>query len=58
MQVKALPLSRPSLHLVVLVRPVVVRDQVDVNVGRHLALDMLQELQPLHMCVLVPGAKD
>lgn len=58
MQVKALPLSRPSLYLVVLVRAVIVRDQVDVNVGRHLALDMLQEHQPLHMCVLVLGAKD
>lgn len=58
MQVKALPLSRSSLHLVVLVRAVIVRDQVDVSAGRHLALDMLQEPQPLHMCVLVLDAKD
>ncbi len=49
--VKARVLGQPVLHHRVLVRGVVVGDQVQRFVLGCLAVDLLEELQPLHMGV-------
>ena len=49
---------QPNLHLRVLVRAIVVRDDVHREILRDLAVDLLEEPQPLQMGVLALGAVD
>ena len=47
-----------ALHLWMLVRGIVVRDQMEVEVRGRLAIDLLQETQPFDVSVARLGARD
>src|ERR1700735_5688455 len=53
MQVKARTLGQPSLHRGMLMRRVIVQDQVELTIRRRLLINQLEELQPLLMTMTV-----
>ena len=58
MHVEAGALLQPTHHLLVLVGAVVVGNQVEIDLFGSLAVDLLEETQPLHMGVLLFSAID
>ena len=58
MHVEARVLGEPSLYFVMLVRRVIVGDQMDVEIGGGLAVDGLEEVKPLLMAVALGDAGD
>ena len=58
MHVEARVLGEPSLHFVMLVCRVIVSNQVDVKIGRGLAVDDLEEGKPLLVAVAPGDARD
>ena len=58
MHVESRVLLQPTHHLLVLVRAIVVGNQVEVDIFGSLAVDLLEETQPLHVRVLLFGAVD
>ena len=56
MHVESRVFLQPTHHLLVLVRAVVVDNQVQVHGAGGLAVDLLEKTQPLHVRVLLFGA--
>ena len=58
MHVEALVLFQPRLHFRMFVSGVVVDDQMQLKVLGRFSVDLLEEIQPLLMPVLVLNAAD